>query len=63
MAARGTTYSIRRMICDMVRRGAGVDQIQMRLSGETDESNLRYASSLVRVRDELLAAKLKSASA
>jgi hypothetical protein len=63
MGGHDNRYKIRRAICEMVRSGDGVDQIQRRLTEGTDDTNMSYASTLVRVRDGLLAAKLKGARA
>jgi hypothetical protein len=61
MAAGRNSDGIKQMILELVQGGQGLDQIRQRLSGlgeETAEANLSYAGSLVKVRDDLRAAKL-----
>jgi hypothetical protein len=67
MDARYRSAAIRRTILELVGQGHTAEDIRDRLTAYADERDLRYADSLVKVRDEFrsekLQAKVKSASA
>jgi hypothetical protein len=57
MDARNRSEAVRRTILDLVGRGCTVIEIHAELGPQVDETDLRYADSLVRVRDAVRSEK------
>ncbi len=60
MGTRGRSEAIRRTILELVGQGRSAAEINDRLGADADEGDLRYAASLVKVRDEVRSEKLQT---
>lgn len=60
MDARNRSGGIKKTILELVGQGLTAADIRDRLTAYADECELRYADSLVKVRDEFRAEKLQA---
>jgi hypothetical protein len=60
MDGRNRSEALRRTILELVGQGHSAADIRDRLGAYADEHDLRYAESLVKVRDEVRSEKLQT---